>query len=264
MTALDFDAQTAWTAVGPGRWRGSVDPSWMQGRATFGGLMAGIAVRAMRSAVAEDRPLRALDVAFVGPLGPGEAELRSRLLREGSSVSQLEAELVQDGQTCARFLGVFGKPRAARIRVEAGPMRASAPASEAPIVPRMPGAPVFLDHFELRWTEGGAPFSGVDTTVVGGHLRHRTRASGEAALVALVDVFPAPVLPMTRGPTPASSVRWTTHVFGPLPEDPEALCFFRYETVRAVDGYVSAVGTLHGPDGRALAWSEQLMMVFER
>ncbi len=45
----------------------TVSDDWMQGRATFGGLVAAVGNEAMRKLVPRDRPLRSLQTTFIGP-----------------------------------------------------------------------------------------------------------------------------------------------------------------------------------------------------
>jgi len=48
----------------------TVPEDWMQGRAGYGGLIGALALKAMRALVPEERKVRSLQIAFVGPLRP--------------------------------------------------------------------------------------------------------------------------------------------------------------------------------------------------
>ncbi|MEZ4463638.1 MAG: hypothetical protein R3F43_03745 [bacterium] len=62
---MNFAEAVAWAPAGPGRWRGHIDPTWMQGRGAFEGLVGAVILRAMSTLV--DRPPRTLTVHFCGP-----------------------------------------------------------------------------------------------------------------------------------------------------------------------------------------------------
>src|SRR5688500_4058906 len=88
--SLSVDGATAGARIPAG---------WGQGRATFGGLVAALAVRAARQRLPEPRPCRALVASFPGPVAPGDVELRVRELRHGRAVSHLQVEVAQGGET---------------------------------------------------------------------------------------------------------------------------------------------------------------------
>jgi len=87
------------------------------------------------------------------------------------------------------------------------------------------------------------------------------------ALLALIDAWPAPVLPTLRAFAPASTVRWTVQLLDAAAAagdvDGCAWHHVRADTVAAADGFATVVGTLSAADGRPLAWSEQLVAVFD-
>ena len=84
---------------------------WMQGRTMFGGFLSALAVVAMRDTLGIDMPLRALQTNFVGPVPAGDVVYRTRLLRQGKSVSQVQCEIYSDETLAGLVVGVFGAPR---------------------------------------------------------------------------------------------------------------------------------------------------------
>ena len=100
-----------------------IPEDWQQGRTTFGGLIATLAVQAMRDVAggAWDAgvALRALQVSFIGPVDKGPVRVDVQVLREGKSVRQVQALVVQGGQTAALLLGVFGAARETTVPVMA-------------------------------------------------------------------------------------------------------------------------------------------------
>ena len=65
----------------------SITEDWSQGRTIFGGLIAALANDAMRSLIPKDRPLRAVQVVFVGPNAPGDVSFEPSILRAGKAVT---------------------------------------------------------------------------------------------------------------------------------------------------------------------------------
>lgn len=78
-----------------------------QGKATFGGLVVGAAVRSMRSRVESGRRLRSLSSQLIGAPQPGLATLSLRHLRTSATVTTLSADLLQGGQVMTHVVGVF-------------------------------------------------------------------------------------------------------------------------------------------------------------
>jgi acyl-CoA thioesterase len=134
--------------------------------------------------------------------------------------------------------------------------------NEGTRLPYLPGVtPEFTRHFEFHYTEGGLPFSGSKEPVLGGFFRHQSQASGLEAVVALVDAWPAPLLPLATGPLPASSIRWSAHFMGAPPTSFDGYWWYRSHVIRAESGYASIVGRLYAGD-TLIAWSEQLVAAY--
>ena len=88
-------------------WTAAVSDDWLQGRSTFGGLQAALALRAMRGLVPATLSLRSLQVAFVAPVSGGAVRITARVLREGKNVIQVEARLLEGEETACLVIGVF-------------------------------------------------------------------------------------------------------------------------------------------------------------
>lgn len=268
---IDFDDAITWARGDDDTFTGAFPDDWTQVRTIFGGLIAGVGLRAIREVVGDARPPVTVDVAFLAPVEPGPASVAVSILRSGRHVTQAEARIVQAGAERARISAVLGASRPSSLRVpaaEAAPSRAVAAALDFNALIARSGAasafvPRFAGHFDLRWGEGGLPFSGGAVAVTGGYVRHRGRASGVEALVALLDSWPSPTLVLASGPVPASSVRWVTHVVEDMSLGPDDWCWMRSETVHAGGGYTTMIARLHGPDGRLLVWGEQLVAIFD-
>lgn len=258
-----FDDVTTWDQGEDGVYRGAFPEDWGQGRATFGGILGALSLRAMRGRIDPARRIRTVQVTFLGPVAPVEAELRVRILREGRSVSFVEAEITQEGTSRLRITGAFGADRSSVARVANEPIDLPdfGAALALPFIPNV--VPQFMQHVDARWTHGGFPFTSQKSSRVAAYLRFAAGATpGPERLVGLLDVLPSPILQQLRGPAPASSITWTAHLLRDDDLAEDGYAWLDYDALSAGDGYNTALCKLYGADGRLLAWSEQLQAVF--
>lgn len=245
----------------------SIDSSWGQGRAMFGGLVASLAFERMRSVVQPGRPMRSLQVSFVGPV---EADMlvavNAELLREGKSVSQVQARLVQSGETRLVALGSFGGDRESGVKVTP-PAAPHAPSPEDCVsLPFRSGlSPAFTQHIEMRWAFGSLPFTGKRDLEMGGWMRFRTPPEEitDAHLVALVDAWPPALLPHLSKPAPASSLSWSLDIMHPRPAiATDEWLLYKATIDQAGSGYGHAQAKIWNARGELVALSRQTVTVF--
>lgn len=100
----------------------SIPPTWAQGRAAFGGLMAALVYEAMRLKLCDSRPARSLAITFVAPAAADvPIRFEVEVLREGKAVSTLLGRAVQEGQVVTLVQGSFGAGRPSVVQVPALP-----------------------------------------------------------------------------------------------------------------------------------------------
>ncbi|MFJ4344172.1 acyl-CoA thioesterase [Pseudomonas sp. NPDC089401] len=247
----------------------SIPPSWAQGRAVFGGLMAAMVFEAMRLKLADNRPVRSLAISFVAPAAADvPTRFEVEVLREGKAVSTLLGRAVQDGQVVTLVQGNFGAGRPSVVDVPALPaMDMKALEESAPELPHIPGVtPEFMRHVALRWAIGGLPFSGNPSRRMGGWVRLRDVAQepvNEAHLLALVDAWPPSLMPFLKQPAAGSTLTWTIEFIQPVVQlSTLDWCRYCVETEHARDGYGHAAATLWTAEGELLALSRQTVTVF--
>ncbi len=239
----------------------TIPETWGQGRTTYGGLTAAYALAAAQRVEAE-RSLRSFSTQLFRPIRPGGLlEARPRVLRRGKYTTFVEVELAQDGPA-ARFQYVFGSSRSGSLRVPAVNrfiVHEPNQLTEFPYIPNV--MPEFLQHFDLRWSEGSVPFSGGEAAFAG-VCRHREHAAGVAGLVALLDVWPCPSLAALREPAAASTATWSAQILR-VPERVDGWFGFRYRTEHGADGFHAVRGELYDETGDMLATTEQLVLLFD-
>jgi len=250
-----------------------VTEDWQQGRTAYGGLIAALAAQAMRDVAGAGWPstmrLRALQTNFIGPVAVGPFEVAVQVLREGKSVSQVQATVTSAGQVAAVLVGVYGNPRATTVRVLAPAQPAVTFTSEnAPSRPYVPGQSVsFLQHFHFGWAAGDPPVSGGSGWFTSIHVRllgdRADSVDRDVLTVLLADLPPTPALSHFKQFAPASSVSWALEL---LPQDTPvgADDCWRIDTEAhsAADGYVNHSSTLWSAAGQAVAFGHQVVAIY--
>lgn len=240
---------------------GTLDASWGQGRAIYGGVLAAAGLARMEALVPPGRRVRSLSAQFLAPVAPEAYSVDAAVLRSGRAMTTLAATLLQDGKPRATFQAAFGEDRETSLG-RAAPVR---PVDAPPDVPPMPYIqgvmPAFTQYYEYRWSKGSMPFSGAAEASIRGWIRPRfPDVPGTRSLLGMLDAWPAPILTTATKPVPASTVSWSVHFRAPV----ERLGWFYYEadTLMASDGYSSFSGRLYEPGGALAAWTEQLVAYF--
>ncbi len=245
-----------------------VPEGWGQGRATFGGLVAGLALRAAEACVVDpDRSLRSAQVTFVGPVRPGPARAEATVLRAGRAMTLVRAVVVQDGKPRTDLVAAFGAARPTAIEV-ASPHRPDMGLVERGLdFPFIPGlTPDFTRGFEYRWDPAALPFSGATEARVDGAVRIRDAEHVDASgVLALLDAWPAPVLALASAPIFASTVTWQVNFTCAVPEDGwpgDGFWRYRSESQACGEGYADMDSRLWAPDGTLVAAGRQLVAEF--
>lgn len=243
-----------------------VGEDWFQGRAIFGGMAAALGNEAMRRLVSRERPLRALETVFVGPVLPGAVKMTAEILRVGKSVTLASARLFSGGELATTLTGIYGASRQVAISLQPVPSHGILGADQVSDTPLNPDArtPSFVRHFTHRFVEGARPFSGANISHSKVYFRHRDPGPfTESHLVALIDCIPPPLLQMMDHFVPNSSLTWTLEF---LRHDYDYSCeaFWRIDTEvkGAGEGYSQESSLVLDPEGRPAVLSRQLVAVF--
>jgi acyl-CoA thioesterase len=282
--ARAFDAATAITPLGDGRFAADVDPGWAAPTAANGGYLAAIVVRAIAAHAdpAGERRLRSLTLHYLRPAGAGPLELAVDVVRAGRRISTVRVTASQDGREVLTALAALAVPDlpAAGTWLPAPPTVAPAPPRDAPRLPpdrwrrdddahwlaMFDGAPAISHRVQLAPRFGGAPFSGRapapgEAPQTGGWIMLPQPRPVDAAYVALcADVWWPPGFEPLDRPAVAPTIDLTIHFRADLPPgglpDQAVLGWYRSSTAR--DGLVEEDGMLFLGDGTLLAHSRQL------
>lgn len=245
----------------------TIPSSWAQGRASFGGVIAALVFDRMAHVVAPGRPMRSMQVSFVGPVTPDEpATVEAEILREGKAVSQVQGRIMQGGEPRLVALASFGGDRESAVAVESLPAPDARAVEACQALPYIKGVtPEFTQHIEMRWAFGGFPFSGAGGREMGGWMQFREapEAITDAHIVALVDSWPPAVLPHLKSPAPASSLSWALDIMHPRPEiKPGDWLLYRATIDQAGSGYGHTQAGIWTSRGELVATSRQTVTVF--
>lgn len=245
-----------------------IPANWGQGRAAYGGLVAALLQTHLQQQQGEGRPLRAAHIAFIGPAAVGDAILESRQLRAGKSALQAEVRLLQGDAVVATLQASFGADRPSQLNEPAPPRPVMKTPDDCTAFPYIAGLmPEFTQHFDMRWSEGGLPFSGHESPNMKGWIRLRDTSDADtidpALVLALVDAWPPAVVARCNGLANLSTMTWAS-AYRPLNEAIRADGWWAYQadTLSSSDGYAHIRSTLWTPNGEAIAFGQQTVAVF--
>jgi len=274
-----FDADTAVRRredgpQGEAVFSAELSPAWRAMRGPHGGYLAAVALRALSETAGDaSRAPRSLTVHYARAPAAGEVLIRTRLERQGRSLSTLSARMEQDGAPVLLALAAFSVPwRAPEIDelplpdvAGPDPARDSSPEVEEWIERGF--APVFLRQLVMQWRVGARLYAGSDAPMEVGSwlgLREQARPLDAIALAMLSDVGAPPPLLRLREQATASTVDLTIHFRTRTPRpsaDPAEVCFARLRTRLVHEGFFEDDGVIWAADGTVLAQSRQLAVL---
>lgn len=235
--------------------------------APFGGLMAALAVRAMREGLDIQPPLMTLTVQYLAAARFEDITFTPSLDRGGRSVAYASVGAGQPGRPTLTAMGTFGTlghgPEVRPLTPSPTPFDALDP---TPVDPRL--APWFTRYIEHRFDGGpklggGAPLT--DPTL---RLWMRTRDGrplDELTLCFLLDgIFPSYMSVLPLPPVPSASVDLRYDLIEPVTPDtsPEGWAIFQFRTRDVSGGWALDDGVAFAPDGRPLALARQRRKLF--
>ena len=243
------------------RFQLSIPADWMQGRTTYGGLSAAICLAAVERSFPDLPPPRSAMVSFIGPAG-GPVTTRVDLLRQGKSVTFIEATLEGEKGIATKVIFAFGAERPSRFDEAFSPMpELPHPDDCEAFIPEGLG-PSFASHFDTKLAKGARPFTGSDCTNHFIWVRHKEDVSDHVSLLALADMPPPAVVSRLDVIAPMSSMTWLVNFLADPPVSPDGWWLLQTRAEHAAAGYSSQDMLIWTSDGALAVTGRQSVAVF--
>ncbi len=232
----------------------------MQGRTSYGGFSAALALEAARGLADDLPPLRSAQVSFVGPLS-GSVEVRARMLRRGKNASWVSAEVSGEAGVGLTATFVFMGPVEASVLHlhEVPPPVDLIPVDRAIGLPEGRG-PTFAGHFERRFARPRGPGSEPELCWWL-RLKDAEGLDPMVSLILLGDGLPPGVMPLI-GNVPVSSMTWLVNLLTPRPVTRDGWFLLRSAGNYAEKGCSSQDMAIWNADGEAVAVGMQSIALF--
>lgn len=250
-------------SAAPGAFTGRVAENWLQGRTFYGGLTAALCMEGALRAHPGLPPLRSAQISFVGP-AEGDVSVRSEVLRQGKSVTFVNADLFGEAGLAARAVFAFGLARPSMFNRHFTPAPDVPGSDEAGFFfpPGIEG-PAFARNFDVRLAKGGVPMTASAEHDHFLWVRHRDpHATSIAALLALADMPPPAMMPMFPAPARISSMTWGLNFLSDHPQTEDGWWLLETRAENAAEGYSSQDMIVWNRAGEPVIAGRQSVAIF--
>ena len=244
-----------------GGFAATIPDSWMQGRTSYGGFSAALALTAAQRLAGDLPPLRSAQVSFVGPLA-GEVEVRARFLRRGRNASWVSAEVTSAAGVGLTATFVFmGPVEASTLHLHNVPAPAAMIAPEDALSLPEGRGPSFGAHFDRGFA---VPRTAAKLPELNWWIRLRDADGLDpmTALLLIADALPPGVMPLMEARSPVSSMTWLINLLTPLPQTRDGWFLLRAAGNYAEQGCSSQDMAIWNADGQAVAVGMQSIAIF--
>lgn len=242
-----------------------IQQDWLQGRTVYGGLQGALAMLAMRLLVPHSIQLRSFQATFVAPIPAGRVCAEARILRQGKSATQVQADIVVAQQVCFSCIAIFAAKRNSQVAREPAVPDCGVSISDAKRFPYIDSVtPQFTQHFDMRWAAGQLPFTAARDPHCKIYVRHRDDdAVSDAHLIGLADAIPPTVIATLSDPAMVSSMNWQLELLR-SPEELQGNTWYRFDAdlTACRDGYGWQTAHIWSQQGELVALSRQCVAVF--
>ena len=240
--------------------------SWCQGRTAFGGVSAAMLLAAAQQKVSHEFRLLSMSTNFIGPLLSETAfNIEIEVLRQGKNSCQILARAIQHDQTCVMAQICFAKHRSSDLSVDNQEICQLKPVNPSFVIPYHSGlSPEFFQHIDLSPQQGAMPFTGADTSHLGGWMKFKIAPNKFSVphVLALTDAWPPTMLQMFKQAAPASSMSWYIEFLTEPQLDCTQWLGFEAITHHSSDGYAIEDAKIWSESGELLALSRQTVAIF--
>ncbi|WP_367185887.1 thioesterase family protein [Sphingomonas bacterium] len=242
-----------------GGWRGAIPDNWLQGRTSYGGLSAALALHVAQQSDVDLPPLRSALVAFIGPLA-GEITIRATKLRRGRNAAFIQADIESDAGLGLRATFVFMNTVESKVDYEVGTAPDFARPTPDDTTYKGENSNFFIQNFELldRRDATVGPIEWLRWV----RLQDRDGLDPMVELVAIADCLPPAALKLIGGPAPVSSMTWQLNILGPQPATTDGWWLLRADARYAKGGSSSQDMMIWNADGVPIAEQMQSVAIF--
>lgn len=237
--------------------------NWLQGRTSYGGLSAAMALHAaMQQVPSSLPPLRSAQFAFVGPMAEG-ITFDAHVLRQGKSATSMAVDAHVDGQTALRSTLFFANERSSAI----SHALTIAPCVNAPdqYAPPTDAAylPSFFCNFDVRFTSAAMPVSAASEPELAAwvKLKGADHVDPQVALLAIGDCLPPAAMASFVTSAPISSMNWAVELVN-SPRDISGWFLLRSRSLHAGHGYSHQLMEVWDEHGQLLMAGTQTVALF--
>lgn len=256
------DLLSSIASVGDGARRVTVPETWMQGRTAYGGLSAALCLEAARHLV-PDLPVRAVQVAFVGPVN-GEVTCRPEILRRGKNTVFVSVRMTGEEGVLAECIMTFGASRQSSLDF------ANIPAPDVPEIEtikpyfRNHQGPAFAQNFDMLIAGGSLPLSGAKEADVSIWMRHKDEHTpmDAVSLIALADAPPPAAMALFKEPGRISSMTWMAEFLTEDITTEDRWFLARHTAETARNGYSSQAMMLWNKQRKPVMVGRQTIALF--
>ena len=243
-----------------GGFAAAIPDVWMQGRTTYGGFSAALALEAARQLAPDLPPLRSAQIAFVGPLS-GEVEVRARLLRRGRNATWVAAEVASEAGTGLVATFVFMGAIESSLHLHHVPPPAGWIAADQAVPLPIGRRPGFASQFDAAFA---LPRSDERLPEIAWWMRLKQREGIDpmVELLLMGDALPPAAFALFERPTAISSMTWLINLLTPLPETEDGWLLLRSAGNYAEKGCSSQDMAIWNTRGEALAVGMQSIALF--
>ncbi len=242
-----------------GGFAATIPENWMQGRTSYGGLSAALALVAAQELVPDLPPMRSATVNFVGPLA-GEVLVTTKVLRHGRNATWISAEVTAEGKVGLTATFVFMGPVESSLHLSEMPPPAGLLAPEEGYQIPAHAGPGFSHHFDRRFAlpRQTTPLPEINWWV---RLRETEGVDPMVALLLCADALPPGVMPLLRT-GPLSSMTWLVNLLTPAPVSRDGWWLLRAAGNYAENGCSSQDMAIWNADGAPIAAGMQSVAIF--
>lgn len=234
-----------------------IPADWMQGRTSYGGLSAALALQAALLAEPDLPPLRSAQVSFVGPLA-GEVNVTATKLRRGRHAAFIQADVASEAGLGLRAVFVFMRDQQSVVDLQA----ARADHRPPPPGTRLWTGPenFFAGNFEFLDLK--LPELGPAELLRWARLKAHQGLDSLLHLITVADALPPAAIRLLGVGSPISSLTWIVNLLTPAPETHDGWWLLAARSDHARAGCASQTMRVWNADGLLIAEAMQSVALF--